>query len=274
MQRYLIMSDFVTSRISAKPYIRFDYPINCLFFFFDQWQGKLATALARHWRRPYSVRCRASRRLHRLQVGWNNITPIYAVNLITEFYLWIIPPLADRGLQRQQATHRNMEIMTTGSIRVSVVDHQPMTTAHRATIRGLSSLELKDESIQKANCCPLITVATMVSWTTLCLWQVRSILAQLWLTISELRKKLTCIFLFDKERRSPDTYHEALYSSPARPGVYSPTAHVNNRPIPMNTTYRMMENGQQDLGGPPLAKQTRSQAPTSSVYEVNYEISV
>ncbi|KAK4005564.1 hypothetical protein OUZ56_007265 [Daphnia magna] len=76
------------------------------------------------------------------------------------------------------------------------------------------------------------------------------------------------------ERRSPDTYHEALYSSPARPGVYSPTAHVNNRPIPMNTTYRMMENGQQDLGGPPLAKQTRSQAPTSSVYEVNYEISV
>ncbi|XP_057372830.1 palmitoyltransferase ZDHHC8-like [Daphnia carinata] len=76
------------------------------------------------------------------------------------------------------------------------------------------------------------------------------------------------------DRRSPDTYHEALYSSPARPGVYSPTAHVNNRPMPMSTAYRMMENGQQDMVGPPSAKQSRSQAPTSSVYEVNYEISV
>jgi len=35
-----------------------------------------------------------------------------------------------------------------------------------------------------------------------------------------------------------------------------------------------MENGQQDLAGPPSAKHARSQAPTSSVYEVNYEISV
>ena len=79
------------------------------------------------------------------------------------------------------------------------------------------------------------------------------------------------------DRRSPDTYHEALYSSPARPGVYSPTAHVNSRPMPMGTAYRMMENGQQDRGdmvGPSSAKQARSQAPTSSVYEVNYEISV
>lgn len=66
-----------------------------------------------------------------------------------------------------------------------------------------------------------------------------------------------------------------MYSSPARPGVYSPTAHVNNRPVPMGSAYRMMENGQPaDMVGPPLAKQARSQAPTSSVYEVNYEISV
>ena len=64
-----------------------------------------------------------------------------------------------------------------------------------------------------------------------------------------------------------------MYSA-SRPDVYSPSSHGNG-PLPMSTAYRMMENGQDHhLMGPTSAKQARSQAMTSSVYEVNYEISV
>jgi len=74
------------------------------------------------------------------------------------------------------------------------------------------------------------------------------------------------------ERHSPDNYHE-VYSS-ASMGVYPSPSHGNSGPIPMSTAYRMTENIQ-DLGMvASSAKSNRSKAPTSSVYEANYEISV
>jgi len=74
------------------------------------------------------------------------------------------------------------------------------------------------------------------------------------------------------ERHSPDNYHE-VYSS-AGIGAYPSPSHGNSGPIPMSTAYRMAENIQ-DLGMvAPSAKLNRSKAPTNSVYEANYEISV
>ena len=74
------------------------------------------------------------------------------------------------------------------------------------------------------------------------------------------------------ERHSPDSYHES-YSSVGI-GVYSSPSQSKSGPIPMSAAYRLMENGQ-DLGmAPAPARLARSKAPTSSVYEVNYEISV
>lgn len=81
------------------------------------------------------------------------------------------------------------------------------------------------------------------------------------------------------DHKSPENYRE-FFPSPSR-GIYSPINQTagnagSQGPIPMNTAYRMVESGGHELSLPATStlKQARNKAATSSVYEVNYEISV
>ena len=88
----------------------------------------------------------------------------------------------------------------------------------------------------------------------------------------ETSKRFVCLL----DHHSPDAYHEAMYPSAGRSVVYSPTTAQANSRMPVSGSYRMMENGSDMMTGPmaPGRVSRGPGGPTSSVYEVNYEISV
>lgn len=154
-------------------------------------QNEFTTALACDRWCSYSIRCPSSRGLCRLQVDKQSCTFLLGIALLPHLcWIWFnsnfVFLVADRGLQRQRATSRNMGTMTTGSTLALVVDHQLMTIARPATTRGSSSQQLKDEWIQKGSYCRRITEETMVLWTTLCPWQVGSVIVSQVLKVAEI----------------------------------------------------------------------------------------